>query len=164
MRFRFIILSLIPILSMTSFQSSVYAQTAAKKPVPTAQSVKSLIVANKNGGAALTQALIEAIKAKPELLDVIVAASEGASPELLASISAAISQAIVEIAQTNPQLATRLKAVVEAKAPDTLKQQVALNLEGATTATATTGSNAGPLGDVGVPLTASTPSSSRSQS
>ena len=138
-----------------------YAQTA-KKSGPTEQSVKALIQANKNGGAALTQALIAAIKANPALAEVIAANAEGASPELLASISAAISQAIVELAQTSPEAAAQVKKAVEAKAPEALKQQIAANLAGSTTATAATGTSAGPLGDVGVPLSVSTPSSSRS--
>lgn len=137
------------------------AQSAKKSP-PTAQSVKALIAANKNGGSALTQALIAAIKANPALAEVIAASAEGAAPALLASISAALSQAIVEIAQTNPAAAAQIKSAVEAKAPEALKQQIALNLAASTTATATTGSNAGPLGDVGVPLSVTTPSSSRS--
>jgi len=136
-----------------------YAQSA-KKAVPTVQSVKALIQANKNGGPALTQALIAAIKANPALAEVIAESAANASPQLLASISAAISQAIVELAQSNPEVAAQVKKAVEAKAPEALKQQVAANLAGSTTATASTGSNAGPLGDVGVPLTPSTPSSS----
>lgn len=135
---------------------------SAKKAAPTAQSVKALIQANKKGGSALTQALIAAIKANPSLAAVVAENAEGASPELIASISAAISQAIVEIAQSNPEAAAQVKKAVEAKAPEALKQQIASNLAGSTTATATTGSNAGPLGDVGVPLSVSTPSSSRS--
>lgn len=158
-QFRFLTIALFIASSLAIAPS--YAQSA-KKPAPTSQSVKALIAANKNGGSALTQALIAAIKANPALAEVIAANAEGASPELLASISAAISQAIVEIAQTNPESAAQIKKAVEAKAPEALKQQIALNLAGSTTATAATGSNAGPLGDVGVPLSVSTPSSSRS--
>lgn len=159
--FRFLSIAFL-VLTTVSVAPS-YAQSA-KKAAPTAQSVKALIQANKNGGAALTQALIAAIKANPALAEVIATDAEGASPELLASISAAISQAIVELAQSNPEVAAQVKKAVEAKAPEALKQQVASNLAAATTATASTGTAGGPLGDVGVPLSVSTPSSSRSPS
>lgn len=160
MTFKTLVFSVFSLLAVASIQSDALAQSKPKS-VPTAESVKALIVANKNGGPALTQALIAAIKANPKLVDVIVESSAEASPQLLAAISAAISQAIVEIAQTNPAAAAEIKKTVEAKAPEALKQQVALNLAGSTTATASTGA-AGPLGDVGVPLTPSSTSSSRS--
>ena len=157
--FRLIAISLFIVSSMAIAPG--YAQTA-KKTVPTAQTVKALIAANKNGGAALTAALIAAIKENPELAEVIAANAEGASPQLLAAISAAISQAIVELAQSNPEAAAQVKKAVEAKAPEALKQQVAANLASSTTAPAATGTSAGALGDVGVPLSVSTPSSSSS--
>lgn len=148
-----LIFSVLALTAIVALPSASIAQTDTKA-APTAQSVRALLVANKEGGAAVTQALIAALTANPKLISVVVAASKDASPELLASISAAIAQAIVEIAQTNPEAAAELKKVVEASAPEALKQQVASNLAEATTATAATGagSGAGILGDVGVPL------------
>lgn len=160
MNFRSLIFSVVSLLAINSFHSDAFAQSKPRS-IPTAESVKALIVANKSGGAALTQALITAIKADPKLIDVIIEAAKNASPQLLASISAAISQSIVEIAQTNPAIAAEIKKAVETKAPEALKVQVASNIAGATTATASTGA-AGPIGDVGVPLNTSSPSSSRS--
>jgi predicted LPLAT superfamily acyltransferase len=160
MNFKSLVFSVVSLLAVASVQSDALAQSNSKS-APTAETVKALIVANKNGGPALTQSLIAAIKANPKLVDAIIDSSKDASPQLLAAISAAISQAVVEIAQTNPAIAAEIKKTVEAKAPEALRQQVALNLAGSTTATASTG-GAGPLGDVGVPLTPSTPSSSRS--
>lgn len=151
MRFKSFIFPVLALSAVVALPAASIAQTDSKA-APTAQSVRALLIANKDGGAAVTQALIAALTANPKLISVVVAASKDASPELLASISAAIAQAIVEIAQTNPEAAAELKKVVEATAPEALRQQVASNLAEATTATAATGSGAGILGDVGVPL------------
>lgn len=151
MRFKSLILSIFALSAVIALPGAVLAQSDTKA-APTAQSVRALIVANKDGGAAVTQALISALTANPKLISAVVAAAKDASPELLASISAAIAQAIVEVAQVDPEAAAEMKKTVEASAPEALRQQVASNLAEATTATAATGSGGGVLGDVGVPL------------